>query len=129
VQWGLLTSRFPFPLELGSKMVGLAKDCPSLLAIHINGLKATFLIEENVMLSELKTIPEYETYEDYVESRAAVDLGVVPKDFFESIKKKRFQVWMINFGYYLDTLFKSPEEAEAAGKATGFEFKVEEYVR
>jgi len=34
---------------------------------------------------------------------------------------------MINFGYYLDTLFKSPEEAEAAGKATGFEFKVEEY--
>ena len=78
------------------------------------------------MLSELKTIPEYETYEDYVESRAAVDLGVVPKDFFESIKKTRFQVWMINFGYYLDTLFKSPEEAESAGKATGFEFKVEE---
>jgi len=46
-------------------------------------------VEENMMLSELKTIPEYETYEDYVESRAAVDLGVVPKDFFESIKKKK----------------------------------------
>jgi hypothetical protein len=41
----------------------------------------------------------------------------------------RFQVWMINFGYYLDPLFKSPEEAEAAGKATGFEFKVEVMVR
>ena len=81
------------------------------------------------MLSQLKTIPEYETYEDYVESRAAVDLGVVPKGLFEGIKATRFQVWMINFGYYLDPLFKSPEEAETAGKATGFEFKVEEYVR
>ena len=78
------------------------------------------------MLSELKTITEYETYEDYVNPRVAMGLGVVPKDFFESIKATRFQVWMINFGYYLDILFKSPEEAEAAGKATGFEFKVEE---
>tara|TARA_R110000787_G_scaffold153266_4_gene267132 strand:+ start:448 stop:711 length:264 start_codon:yes stop_codon:yes gene_type:complete len=83
-------------------------------------------IEEKMMLSELKTITEYETYEDYVESREVVGLGVVPKDFFEGIKETRFQVWMINFGYYLDILFKSPEEAEAAGKATGFEFKVEE---
>jgi len=87
------------------------------------------LIEENVMLSELKRIPEYETYEDYVDPRVAMGLGVVPKDMFESIKERRFQVWMINFGYYLDPLFKSPEEAETAGKATGFEFKVEEYVR
>ena len=78
------------------------------------------------MLSELKTITDYETYEDYVESREVVGLGVAPKDFFEGIKETRFQVWMINFGYYLDILFKSPEEAEAAGKATGFEFKVEE---
>ena len=78
------------------------------------------------MLSELKTITEYETYEDYVESRVVAGFEVVPKDFFEGIKKTRFQVWMINFGYYLDILFKSPEEAEAAGKATGFEFKVEE---
>ena len=78
------------------------------------------------MLSELKTITEYETYEDYVESRMVAGFEVVPKDFFEGIKKTRFQVWMINFGYYLDILFKSPEEAEAAGKATGFEFKVEE---
>jgi hypothetical protein len=78
------------------------------------------------MLSELKTITEYETYEDYVESRMVAGFEVVPKDFFEGIKKTRFQVWMINFGYYLDILFKSPEEAESAGKATGFEFKVEE---
>jgi hypothetical protein len=78
------------------------------------------------MLSELKTITEYETYEDYVESRVVAGFEVVPKDFFEGIKKTRFQVWMINFGYYLDILFKSPEEAESAGKATGFEFKVEE---
>jgi hypothetical protein len=86
-------------------------------------------IEEKMMLSELKTIPEYETYEDYVDPRVAMGLGVVPKGLFESIKERRFQVCMINFGYYLDILFKSPEEAEAAGKATGFEFKVEEYVR
>jgi hypothetical protein len=86
-------------------------------------------IEEKMMLSELKTIPEYETYEDYVDPRVAMGLGVVPKGLFEGIKERRFQVWMINFGYYLDILFKSPEEAEAAGKATGFEFKVEEYVR
>ncbi len=78
------------------------------------------------MLSKLKTITEYETYEDYVESRVVAGFEVVPKDFFEGIKKTRFQVWMINFGYYLDILFKSPEEAESAGKATGFEFKVEE---
>jgi|TARA_B110000977_G_scaffold119057_1_gene153525 hypothetical protein len=78
------------------------------------------------MLSKLKTITEYETYEDYVESRMVAGFEVVPKDFFEGIKKTRFQVWMINFGYYLDILFKSPEEAESAGKATGFEFKVEE---
>ena len=78
------------------------------------------------MLSKLKTITEYETYEDYVESRGVAGFEVVPKDFFEGIKKTRFQVWMINFGYYLDILFKSPEEAESAGKATGFEFKVEE---
>ena len=78
------------------------------------------------MLSKLKTITEYETYEDYVESRMVAGFEVVPKDFFEDIKKTRFQVWMINFGYYLDILFKSPEEAESAGKATGFEFKVEE---
>ena len=78
------------------------------------------------MLSKLKTITEYETYEDYVESRMVAGFEVVPKDFFEGIKETRFQVWMINFGYYLDILFKSPEEAEAAGKATGFEFKVEE---
>ena len=78
------------------------------------------------MLSKLKTITEYETYEDYVESRMVAGFEVVPKDFFEGIKKTRFQVWIINFGYYLDILFKSPEEAESAGKATGFEFKVEE---
>jgi hypothetical protein len=78
------------------------------------------------MLSKLKTITEYETYEDYVESRMVAGFEVVPKDFFEGIKKTRFQVWMINFGYYLDILFKSPEEAESAGKATGFEFKIEE---
>jgi len=78
------------------------------------------------MLSKLKTITEYETYEDYVESRVVAGFEVVPKDFFEGIKKTRFQVWIINFGYYLDILFKSPEEAESAGKATGFEFKVEE---
>tara|TARA_R110000765_G_scaffold284392_1_gene381182 strand:+ start:890 stop:1153 length:264 start_codon:yes stop_codon:yes gene_type:complete len=83
-------------------------------------------IEEKMMLSELKTITEYETYEDYVESRMVAGFEVVPKDFFEGIKKTRFQVWIINFGYYLDILFKSPEEAESAGKATGFEFKVEE---
>ena len=41
------------------------------------------------MLSELKTITEYETYEDYVESREVVGLGVVPKDFFEGIKETR----------------------------------------
>ena len=78
------------------------------------------------MLSKLKTITEYETYEDYVEARMVAGFEVVPKDFFEGIKATRFQVWMINFGYYLDILFKSPEEAESAGKATGFEFKVEE---
>ena len=78
------------------------------------------------MLSKLKTITEYETYEDYVESRMVAGFEVVPKDFFEGIKKTRFQVWIIHFGYYLDILFKSPEEAESAGKATGFEFKVEE---
>ena len=56
------------------------------------------------MLSKLKTITEYETYEDYVESRMVAGFEVVPKDFFEGIKKTRFQVWMINFGYYLDTV-------------------------
>ena len=44
------------------------------------------------MLSELKTITEYETYEDYVESREVVGLGVVPKDFFEGIKE-RLRKW------------------------------------
>jgi hypothetical protein len=46
-------------------------------------------IEENMMLSELKTIPEYETYEDYVDPRVAMGLGVVPKDLFESIKENK----------------------------------------
>ena len=55
------------------------------------------------MLSELKRIPEYETYEDYVDSRVAMGFGVVPKDVFERIKEKDFK--------------------------SGFEFKVEEYVR
>jgi hypothetical protein len=40
---GIANKAFPFLLVLGLKMVGLAKDCPSLLAIHTSGLKATFL--------------------------------------------------------------------------------------
>ena len=43
------------------------------------------------MLSELKRIPEYETYEDYVDSRVAMGFGVVPKDVFERIKEKEVE--------------------------------------
>lgn len=36
-----------------------------------------------------------------------------------------FRVYMTNFGYYLQEVYDTFEEAKRAGQATGFQFKVE----
>lgn len=40
-----------------------------------------------------------------------------------------YRVYLINFGFYLQDMYRTYEEALIKGKSTGFEFRIDQYIR